>query len=157
MPRLWQTLILSKWNPLFAQLPVENVVYARQQTYYAAIAESTKLGQSTPFIEFMLQTILEQMTKKQETDQVTDQLTDQVRNLLQIVESNKSYSRVELMEKLSLKHRVNFYENHLRPVIELGIMEMTIPDKPNSRLQKYRLTPIGLKIKQAPSQILKNR
>ena len=149
MGRLWQTLILSKWNPLFAQLPVENVVYARQQTYYAAIAESTKLGQSTPFIEFMLQTILEQMTKKQETDQVTDQLTDQVKNLLQIVESNKSYSRVELMEKLSLKHRVNFYENHLRPVIELGIMEMTIPDKPNSRLQKYRLTPIGLKIKQS--------
>lgn len=63
MGRLWQTLILSRWNPLFAQIPVENMVYASQQDYYAAIAESTKAAESTPFIEFMLQVIEEALIK----------------------------------------------------------------------------------------------
>lgn len=63
MGRLWQTLILSQWNPLLAQIPVENMVYAYQQDYYSAIAESTKAAESTPFIEFMLQVIEDALTK----------------------------------------------------------------------------------------------
>lgn len=54
MGRLWQSLILSRWNPSFAHLPVENMVYANQQAYYDAIAQSTKLGDCGPFIDFML-------------------------------------------------------------------------------------------------------
>jgi Fic family protein len=63
MGRLWQTLILSHWNPLFSQIPVENMVYAEQQDYYAAIAKSTKAAESTPFIEFMLHVIEGALTK----------------------------------------------------------------------------------------------
>ena len=63
MGRLWQTLILSQWNPLLARIPVENMVYAHQQDYYAAIAESTKAAESTPFVEFMLQVIEDTLTK----------------------------------------------------------------------------------------------
>lgn len=63
MGRLWQTLILSHWNPLFAQIPVENMVYAYQQDYYSAIAESTKAAESTLFIEFMLRVIVDAMVK----------------------------------------------------------------------------------------------
>ena len=59
------------------------------------------------------------------------------------MKSGGNYSRAELMDLLSLKHRVNFYENHLRPALEEDRIEMTIPDKPNSRLQKYRLTEKG--------------
>ena len=54
MGRLWQSLILSCWNPSFAHLPVENMVYANQQAYYDAIAQSTKQGDCGPFIDFML-------------------------------------------------------------------------------------------------------
>ena len=54
MGRLWQSLILSRWHPSFAHLPVENLVYANQQAYYDTIAQSTKQGDCGPFIDFML-------------------------------------------------------------------------------------------------------
>lgn len=55
--RLWHTLLLSKWNPTFAWLPVESMIYAHQQEYYAAINAANDAGESTVFIEFMLSTI----------------------------------------------------------------------------------------------------
>ena len=55
--RLWHTLLLSKWNPVFAWLPVESMIYARQQEYYEAINAANAAGESTPFIVFMLATI----------------------------------------------------------------------------------------------------
>ena len=58
MGRLWQSLILSRWHPAFAHLPVENMVYSNQQAYYDAIAQSTKQGECSPFIDFMLEEIL---------------------------------------------------------------------------------------------------
>ncbi len=54
MGRLWQSLILGKWNPIFEHLPVENMVYSNQQAYYDAIEASTREGQCGPFIDFML-------------------------------------------------------------------------------------------------------
>ena len=58
MGRLWQSLLLSRFHPLFQYLPVENMVYANQQAYYEAIAASTQAGQSGPFMDFMLYDIL---------------------------------------------------------------------------------------------------
>ena len=55
--RLWHTLLLSKWNPAFAWLPVESIIHDRQQEYYAAINASNDAGESTVFIEFMLSAI----------------------------------------------------------------------------------------------------
>jgi len=55
--RLWHTLLLSKWNPTFAWLPVESMIHARQPEYYEAINASNVSGESTVFIEFMLSTI----------------------------------------------------------------------------------------------------
>lgn len=55
--RLWHTLLLSKWNPAFAWLPVESSIHDRQQEYYAAINASNDAGESTVFIEFMLSAI----------------------------------------------------------------------------------------------------
>ena len=54
---LWHTLLLSKWNPAFAWLPVESMIHARQPEYYAAINTSNDAGESTVFIEFMLSAI----------------------------------------------------------------------------------------------------
>jgi hypothetical protein len=52
-------------------------------------------------------------------------------------------SRKQLQEALSLKGRANFEERYLKPALEAGLIEPTLPDKPNSRLQKYRLTATG--------------
>ena len=55
--RLWHTLLLSKWNPAFAWLPVESIIHDRQEEYYAAINASNDAGESTVFVEFMLSAI----------------------------------------------------------------------------------------------------
>ena len=52
--RLWHTLLLSKWNPIFAWIPVESIIHDRQDEYYSAINKSNDLADSTEFIEFML-------------------------------------------------------------------------------------------------------
>ena len=58
MGRLWQSLILGRLHPLFEHLPVENMVYANQQAYYDAITGSSRVANSCPFIDFMLNEIL---------------------------------------------------------------------------------------------------
>lgn len=55
--RLWQTLILSRWNPLFAHIPVESLVHTDQADYYRAIQQSTATTDCAPFIHFMLKAI----------------------------------------------------------------------------------------------------
>ena len=57
MGRLWHTLLLSKWNPIFVWLPVESIVHDHQQEYYEAINRSNAAVSSTAFIEFMLSAI----------------------------------------------------------------------------------------------------
>jgi len=56
--RLWQTLILSKWKPELAWLPIETVVHHRQSDYYAALAQSDQAAEAGPFSEFILEAIL---------------------------------------------------------------------------------------------------
>jgi predicted HTH transcriptional regulator len=60
---LWQTLILSKWNPLFLALPLESVIKDRQQQYYQALGQADKEANSTVFISFMLSAISETLTE----------------------------------------------------------------------------------------------
>jgi len=57
MGRLWQTVVLSNWDPLFLSLPTETNIFKRQHDYYAVLAASDKEGSSTAFIEFMLSAI----------------------------------------------------------------------------------------------------
>jgi predicted transcriptional regulator len=52
-------------------------------------------------------------------------------------------TRQELQKKLNLLDKMHFLNSYLAPALEQGILERTLPDKPNSRLQKYRLTPKG--------------
>ncbi len=147
MGRLWQTLILSQWNPLFAHIPVESIVHSHQSDYYYAINQSTQQTDSAPFVEFMLAIILETVTTI--TPQVTPHATPQVRRLLSLL--SKSMSRAELQEALGLKDRKSFQQRYLLPALESGLIEMTIPEKPRSRLQQYRLTQAGQTAKQIHS------
>ena len=142
MGRLWQTLILSRWNPLFAFLPVETVIRDGQADYYRVLGACDKAGNSTAFIEFLLAALLTALTEISSADQVGDPLTDQVKSLLRVLK-NKPLSASECMARLKLSHRPTFRANYLHPALEQGLIERTIPGKPNSRLQKYRLTEKG--------------
>lgn len=57
--RLWQTLILQKWEPIFAYLPVESMILAHQSDYYTVLNAANTQGSSTVFVEFMLEMILD--------------------------------------------------------------------------------------------------
>ena len=74
-------------------------------------------------------------------DADTTQVTGQVRRLLAVC--NGELSRAELQEKLGLRHRDNFIKVYLQPSLNAGLLEMTIPDKPRSSKQRYRLTEKG--------------
>lgn len=73
MGRLWHTLLLSKWNPAFAWLPVESIIHNRQQEYYEAINTSNDAGESTMFIEFMLSAIKASLI---DTIDTSDEMSD---------------------------------------------------------------------------------
>ena len=133
MGRFWQTLILSKWNPLFAAIHVEGFVYEHRTDYYAALNKSTKNSESSVFIEFMLRMIL---------SAVAALSTPEVNKLLSIMKGEMS--RKDIQQKLGLKDEKHFREAYQQPAVAAGLIEMTIPDKPNSRLQKYRITPKGI-------------
>lgn len=75
--RLWHTLLLSRWNPVFAWLPVESIIHDRQPEYYAAINASNEAGESTVFIEFMLSAIKASITEAMEvSDKMMDEMSD---------------------------------------------------------------------------------
>jgi Fic family protein len=139
MGRLWQSLILSRWNSLFANIPVESLVFEHQAEYYQALQESTRQTDSAPFITFMLKMILDTVTTS--APQVTPQVTPQVARLLEVM--NGEMSREALQSALKLQDRKSFRERYLKPALDKSLIEMTIPDKPNSRLQQYRLTENG--------------
>ena len=137
MGRMWQTLLLYQWKEIFAWLPVETMIWERQQEYYAALGRSNESGDCTEFVRFMLQAIWDTLEHYSESDQGSDHVTDQVKRLLDVL-GTRTLSAVELMELLGLKHRPTFRKNYLHPALEAGLIEMTLPDTPSARGQKYR-------------------
>ena len=80
--RLWHTLLLSKWNPLFAGLPIESIIHDHQVEYYAAINQSNAQGEGTAFIEFMLGIIkeaLQEAIDEQPTEKPSMQSKEELR------------------------------------------------------------------------------
>lgn len=138
MGRLWQTLILKEWKPLFAYLPVETIIRDRQGDYYKKLAESDNTGKATAFVEFMLEAIKESILHAISTDQASDQVSDQVGRLIKAI-GPKERSSAELMKELQLAHAPTFRKNYLTPAIEGHWIERTQPDSPRSPTQRYRL------------------
>ncbi len=139
MGRLWQTLILTGWNPLFAHIPVESLVHEHQSDYYRAINASTARTDSAPFIEFMLTMVRNAIIAS--TPQDSPHVTPQVMRLLRVI--NGRMSRDQLQGALGLRDRKSFRERYLQPALKAGLIAMTLPDKPNSRSQQYQLTAAG--------------
>ncbi|MBP7090696.1 MAG: hypothetical protein KBA98_07645 [Syntrophorhabdaceae bacterium] len=83
---------------------------------------------------------------QQATQQVAQQATQQVKNLIFIMMDEMT--RDELQDKLQLKDRENFRKLYILEALEQDLIEMTIPDKPTSPGQKYRLTAKGKALQQ---------
>jgi len=157
MGRLWQTLILSRWRPVLAYLPVESVIRSQQEAYYAALAQSDRMSEATPFVEFMLQALAQALTEakasepstqasQQATAQVNEQVSEQVagllsesvQQLLAVLAPGEALKASELMQRLGLSHRATFSQNYLKPALAAGVLAMTHPDSPRSPTQRYR-------------------
>ena len=138
MARLWHTAILAKWNPIFGYIPIESQIEKFQSEYYDAIAKCHVDGASTRFIEFMLSQIDKGLDDiaLQITDD-NEQFSEHIKKLLAAMEYDVPYTAGTLMEKLGLHAREGFRRNYLRPALDMGLIRMTIPDKPNSRNQRY--------------------
>ena len=136
--RLWHTLLLYKWREIFAYIPIESQIEKFQESYYEAISKCHINGDSTIFIEFMLNQI----------DRILDDLilrfgrengatTEYVKRMLSVMEFGIPYTANSIMEKLGLKSKETFRKNYMNPAIAQGFVKMSIPDKPNSRNQSY--------------------
>jgi hypothetical protein len=138
--------MLSRWKPLFAYLPVESVIRDNQEAYYAALNQANRDVHSGTFVEFMLRVILETLQAAEEAEPpVTPPVTPPVKILLQALKTYGALSNSALLEKLKLKDRRRMRELYIRPAMEAGLVEYTIPDKPTSRNQRYRLSEAGLR------------
>jgi len=104
MGRLWQSLILARWNSLFADMPVESLIFEHQTEYYAALQESTRETDSAPFIAFMLRMILDSATAS------APQVTPQVGELLAALQGEMG--RETLQSALGLSDRKSFRERY---------------------------------------------
>ena len=138
MARLWQTALLSEWNPVFQYLPLESRIHEFQDGYYDAIAACHVAGNSDAFIEFMLDKI--NLTLDWALEQVSEKdswLSEYVQKLLDTMEYDVPYTAAQLMTALGLKSRDSFRKNYLTPALEKDLIVMGIPEKPTSRNQTY--------------------
>lgn len=138
MARLWQTALLSAWNPVFQYLPLESRIHEFQDEYYEAIAACHSAGKADVFVEFMLDKI--NLTLDWALAQVSGEdsyLSEQVRRLLDVMEYDVPYTAAQIMAALGLKSKENLRKLYIGPAMEKGLVLMGMPDKPTSRNQTY--------------------
>ena len=138
MARLWQTALLSEWNPVFQYMPLESRIHEFQDEYYEAIAACHSAGKSDFFVEFMLDKI--NLTLDWAQSQITGEdayLSEQVRRLLDMMEYDVPYTAAQIMSALGLKSKENLRKLYIGPALERGLIVMGLPDKPTSRNQTY--------------------
>ena len=136
--RLWQNVILSKWEEIFEYVPIESQIKKYQEEYYSSIANCDHNGDSTEFIEFMLKMFDETLEDLMESTSVqASHISSYVNKLLDVMVRGVAMTTSELMEKLNMKSRISFRDNYLNPALENGLIKMTNPDKPTSKNQMY--------------------
>jgi Fic family protein len=139
--RLWQTLFLSRWKPVFGVLPVESIIRDHQKDYYAALNQSNKETDAGTFVSFMLRTILDSLETIQPPDMPP--VTPPVVALLRELEKKSPLGMQDIAHVLHLKDKRRCRETYVNPALARKLVEYTIPEKPNSRYQQYRLTDSG--------------
>lgn len=105
MGRLWQTLILSQWHPLFLSLPLESVIKDHQQQYYQALEDADQQADSTPFIHFMLSVIAQTLAQNAPANatlnapvNIEEMKTPEA--ILHLLQNNNQLTRQQLAEQI---------------------------------------------------------
>jgi len=137
-------------NPLMAE-PMYLTAYIERLGTGTSdmITKSLEVGLAEP--QFIQDTEFRTILFRPVNKHFTPEATPEVIHLVQVVDGEMS--RKELQQKLGLKNEKYFRENYQQKAIKFGILKMTIPDKPKSGNQKYRLTQKGETLKQS----LKNK
>ena len=137
MGRYWQTMLLARWKGIFSWLPVETIVKEHQQDYYNAIAKSDAAGESTAFIEFILQCLLATMENYEDEentivqDIVQDKVQNKVRNnfpevsqptwdVFAIISKNPHATVNTICSQLRLKERQIY--KHISMLKQVGLI-----------------------------------
>jgi Fic family protein len=112
--RLWQTLILSRWNPLLAWLPIEEVIRSRQQAYYESLGQADQQGDLQPFVTYQLEAIHEALRAENGSEMRSE--IDAV--ILRDLAAEPTLSARRLAERLQLSQRA--VEKHLAALQKRG-------------------------------------
>ena len=126
MARFWVSLILTRWNPKFEYIPIEEEIYLNQQKYYDSIAQCHVNGNVNVFIDFMLMCIhssLEKITQK--TTQKIKLNNNQLK-IIELIKENPKITRNELAKKLNITSDGVKY--NLKKLVYNGIIERIGPD-----------------------------
>ena len=108
--RLWHTLILSKWKPFFAWVPVESLIHDNQQDYYDALGEANNSNRINPFVEYMLGLLKRALLEVKETshdvgDNVGDNVGETEKQVFRILQDNPKLSAAKAAEKIGMSSR----------------------------------------------------
>ena len=137
MGRMWNTLLLYKWKPIFAWLPIETLIRERQDAYYDALGKADKAADATPFVECLLSVIYDTLHEISQSQQGEQDVSPSVKLLMEKLDGD-TLSAQQIMDRLGLKNRASFRKLYLVPALEHDLIEMEYPDKPNSSKQRYR-------------------
>jgi len=96
--RLWQTLILSQWHPLFANLPVESLVHKNQAAYYQALQDSTNQTDCAPFIRFILVMVVDALRNYNTETRVETKVKTRVKTPEQVIDLLQQQPTLTLAE-----------------------------------------------------------
>lgn len=132
MGRLWQTMILKEYSPVFEFLPIETLIKEKQQDYYNVLAKSDEQGESTLFIEFMLDIIDSALEDLLKTQQLSSTNNDRIELFKDIIGS------IEFSRQDYMRHNKDISSatasRDLKSAVENGIL-LKLGDK---RLTKYK-------------------
>jgi len=130
--------MLYRWRSVFEYIALESQIERFQEQYYDAIAQCNKAGNSDIFIEFMLDMIDQVLDDViLQVNKANAETSEYVKKMLDLMEFDVPYTSNDIMAGLGLKSKETLRKNYINPAIELGLIRMTIPDKPNSRNQRY--------------------
>ncbi|MBE3086415.1 MAG: Fic family protein [Bacteroidetes bacterium] len=123
MGRLWQTVILRQYSPVFEFLPVESLIKTKQLEYYNILGESDNQGNSTGFVEFMLQ-IINDSLEDLLTNQNVNLTSDNRINLFKEKSGSGSFTRQDYMRQFKDISSATASRD-LKEAVENGILEKT--------------------------------
>ncbi len=134
MGRLWQTLILMQHYPVFEYLPVESLIKKNQANYYNALSKSDKLGQSTPFIQYMLTIILRALENLLQTQNRTLITKDRI-ELFKDTLKTQEFSRKDYLQNYKEISQATASRD-----LKWAVEKQILTKHGDKRLTKYRYT-----------------